>query len=196
MRGVERVDHLLEFHKAVGVPIEAQLGADHLEGALLVGLSKDAELRRAHEQLQLVQAEARDASAAEQQELANELEAKGLSLKVVISDSGGEFAGDDAEAMYRRKGIVHRVRVRETHDDKAELAVKRVKDGIRAAMHLSKAPPSYWIDAACCVAAGLQAVVDAATGTSAHAALFHHEPDLTALLPFYSIVNALSLIHI
>ena len=123
-------------------------------------------------------------------ELHNELSAQGLEWKIAISDSGGEFDGSDADDLYRSLGMVHRPRASETHDERAERAVRAVKNGIRAALLRAKAPPSTWTDAMLTVTAGLQTVVHAKHNVCAHAALFRQQPDLTAIAPFYSVVYA------
>ena len=123
-------------------------------------------------------------------ELHNELMAQGITLRIAFSDSGGEFSGNNTDTQLRNLGIVHRPRVSEAHDDRAEGMVKRVKQGVRAVMLRAGAPASLWPDAMLCVAAGLQTLVNDSHGISAHRALLRQEPDLSSLAPFYSIVYA------
>ena len=123
-------------------------------------------------------------------ELVNELRAHGLHPRILVTDGGGEFSGNDAAELYRQLGMIHRPRPSESHADRAENMVKRVKMGIRAAMLQSGAPPSLWPDAMLCVLAGLQSQVHASDNISAHKALLRREPDISALIPFYSLVYA------
>ena len=106
----------------------------------------------------------------------NELAVRGVLINEAIFDGGGELGGTPCLAMYADLGIAPRPRVSEVNVDAAEIAHRRIYEGVRPALAAAKAPENLW--ELCAQDFIAKTNCAASKHGSAHGILFGTRPDV------------------
>ncbi|KAH8048586.1 hypothetical protein JL722_12404 [Aureococcus anophagefferens] len=116
----------------------------------------------------------------------NAYAAKGIRVRIVEHDDGGEFVGNKASALYAQLGVASRPRPSERHCEAAERTNRAVYGLTRAMMHAGSVPDNLWEDAACHAVDCLNLHFHG--DINAHYAAFQDDVDLSTFYPFYAHV--------
>ncbi|EGB03650.1 hypothetical protein AURANDRAFT_67860, partial [Aureococcus anophagefferens] len=116
----------------------------------------------------------------------NAYAAKGIRVRIVEHDDGGEFVSNKASALYAQLGVASRPRPSERHCEAAERTNRAVYGLTRAMMHAGSVPDNLWEDAACHAVDCLNLHFHG--DINAHYAAFQEDVDLSTFYPFYAHV--------
>eukprot|EP00268_Persea_americana_P066503 TRINITY_DN9065_c0_g1_i14.p1 TRINITY_DN9065_c0_g1~~TRINITY_DN9065_c0_g1_i14.p1 ORF type:complete len:150 (-),score=25.82 TRINITY_DN9065_c0_g1_i14:419-826(-) len=108
-------------------------------------------------------------------------------IKILTSDSGGEYISHDFSAFLSDKGILHQKSCPHTpqQNDAAERKNRHVLETVRTLLLASLVPPNFWCDAAQTVVYLINRLPSSVLGqTTPFGVLFGHTPSYSHLRVF------------